>query len=178
MRIITEHDTVTRVTDVPIGCYSRRRLEVDFGLKVQHFDEPRETVDHQWVTSVTQFTAMGMLYSNPGALEISGGQNLDELLDVCARPEAPFTERDVLSLHQIWRRWHLNDMNAACVHMVGDVLVYEEDRYSPGGRRISCSLTVCPETGYTYGKKWLIEPLPGDVEAEVRRLLALAQDGA
>lgn len=165
---------VAGVSDVTIGRFPYHRLEVDFGLSRQ--EGMRETVHHGSAAEPIEFAAMGLLWK--GSSQESGGQNLYELLRIIAarRPEPPFTIDDLASLHRIWKRWHLNAMKAACVHMVGDVVVYEDNGY--GGQRISTKLTVCPETGYRYGTKWLVEPLPDDVLAEVMRLIDLAKGGA
>ncbi|HQW88361.1 MAG TPA: hypothetical protein PK478_00835 [Nitrospira sp.] len=151
------------------------RMEVDFGLR-HHTGREWTTIEHETITDYWEFSASGGVWRNGS--EDTFGQILHRLSDLDPDRLAPSWNKttDVRSLRTIWERWHLNGMKAACAHMTGDVLVYEPDGY--GGQRISCSGTVCPETGYTYGKAWLVEPLPDEVVTEVRRLLALARGGA
>lgn len=151
------------------------RMEVDFGLR-HHTGREWTTIEHETITDYWEFSASGGLWRSGS--EDTFGQILHHLSDLDPDRLAPGWTKvtDVRSLRTIWERWHLNGMKAACAHMTSDVLVYEPDGY--GGQRISCSGTVCPETGYTYGKAWLVEPLPDDVITEVRRLLALARGGA
>ena len=151
------------------------RMEVDFGLR-HHTGREWTTIEHETITDYWEFSASGGLWRSGS--EDTFGQILHHLSDLDPDRLAPGWTKvtDVRSLRTIWERWHLNGMKAACSHMTGDVLVYEPDGY--GGQRISCSGTVCPETGYTYGKAWLVEPLPDEAITEVRRLLALARGGA
>ncbi|TXH09345.1 MAG: hypothetical protein E6R04_08315 [Spirochaetes bacterium] len=175
--------TEDSVKDFPIGRWTADegnlrktgyRMEVDFGLR-HHTGREWTAVEHEPITDWWEFSASGGVWRNGS--ENTFGQNLYHLRDLDPDRLAPgWTKADVRSLRTIWERWHLNGMKAACSHMTGDVLVYEPDGY--GGQRISCSGTVCPETGYTYGKAWLVEPLPDEVVTEVRRLLALARGGA
>jgi hypothetical protein len=57
-------------------------------------------------------------------------------------------------LAEIADRWHLNDMRAACAHMVD----LPDDPTYDARKDITC-----PVTGYRYGTAWLVEPLPVDV---------------
>ena len=176
--------TEDSVKDFPIGRWTADegdlrktgyRMRVDFGLR-HHTGREWTTIEHEVITDYWEFSASGGLWRNGS--EDTFGQMLHYLTKLDPDRLAPGWNKvtDVRSLRTIWERWHLNGMNAACAHMTDDVLVYEPDGY--GGQRISCSGTVCPETGYTYGKAWLVEPLPDDVITEVRRLLALARGGA
>ena len=176
--------TEDSVKDFPIGRWTADegdlrktgyRMRVDFGLR-HHTGREWTTIEHEVITDYWEFSASGGLWRNGS--EDTFGQMLHYLTKLDPDRRAPGWNKvtDVRSLRTIWERWHLNGMNAACAHMTDDVLVYEPDGY--GGQRISCSGTVCPETGYTYGKAWLVEPLPDEVITEVRRLLALARGGA
>ena len=176
--------TEDSVKDFPIGRWTADegdlrktgyRMRVDFGLR-HHTGREWTTIEHEVITDYWEFSASGGLWRNGS--EDTFGQMLHYLTKLDPDRLAPGWNKvtDVRSLRTIWERWHLNGMNAACAHMTDDVLVYEPDGY--GGQRISCSGTVCPETGYTYGKAWLVEPLPDEVITEVRRLLALARGGA
>jgi hypothetical protein len=58
-------------------------------------------------------------------------------------------------LRMTWDRWHLNDMQAGCVHLgkgsaIGD---------------------VCEVSGYKYGHAWLVDPLTLDGALDILRVM-------
>lgn len=64
--------------------------------------------------------------------------------------------------------WHLNDMQAGCIHQQdGPYSIYQNGR-SEINHPIADQ--VCPETGYKYGSAWLYKPVD---PAVVNRLLEL-----
>jgi len=72
----------------------------------------------------------------------------------------------------LWDRWHLNGMRAACIHQADaarDIQAampeYRQDRE----RWEKLSALPCPE-GYRYGSAWLYEPVPAAVLDELRYL--------
>ncbi len=84
----------------------------------------------------------------------SSGQMLDEIpsiVQVWAMPKRQF-----LRIREIWQRWHLNSLHAGCDH---------QRRWGwTAAKNLS---EECPACGYKYGSKWLFEPLPLDIIAEV-----------
>jgi hypothetical protein len=72
----------------------------------------------------------------------------------------------VSELVEIWRRWHLNDMNPGCVH---------QKTGSCDDKEIMSQ--VCSETGYKYGSSWLVEPLPDDVEDQIVKIVKKLDTG-
>lgn len=68
-------------------------------------------------------------------------------------PAAGWDHDTIAELVAYWRRWHLNDMIAACRHMPA---------IAPIG-------TPC-EAGqdYTWGRAWLVEPLPESIANRIR----------
>lgn len=128
-------------------------------------ERPRQTVDHKWVTHEggKELSICGTLYRKgvkTDAAILSAGQNLDDVLTL-TQWQNPWTPDELVELHDIWKRWHLNDMRAGCEHQTK--IVYESSRY---GRRVNINGTTeaneCP-VGYKYGSAWLYEPLPDDV---------------
>ena len=96
---------------------------------------------------------------------------------------------------EIWRRWHLNDMKAACVHQRW--FGWDEKPIDPskptntygthfeGQKSASWNLLgwvrpdehpdglmtkECPVCGYKYGTAWLKEDLPAEIIAEIEAL--------
>jgi hypothetical protein len=127
----------------------REWVTIDFGLQPRSGGQ--QTVDHEWVDEALEFTAAGMIM-------------LAVLVDPTFEPVSPWTAGDVRSLHDLWQRWRLNQMRAACAHM--DL---PDDPSYDARRNI-----VCPVTGYRYGSAWLYEPIPESVIAEIRRLEEVA----
>jgi len=95
----------------------------------------------------------------------NGGQIVDTLTRMNpAKLAEGWTSEDVAALHNVWQRWHLNTMRAACAHQE---VVYEDDH---GQQRPSLDKTPpCPRTGYRYGHAWLTDPLPDEAAEQARR---------
>jgi len=73
-------------------------------------------------------------------------------------------------LLQIWRRWHLNDLRPYCEHQWKLIPYYENelgktffDANNYGHIIKLPDFKWCSRCGYTYGTKWLYEPLPKEV---------------
>jgi hypothetical protein len=60
---------------------------------------------------------------------------------------------------EVWDRWHLNDMRAACEHQRKLGWTWETHPSVP-----------CPECGYKLGSAWLFEAVPDDVIAFLESL--------
>lgn len=100
----------------------------------------------------------------------SVGQNVRRLADVVT-PAPGWTLPAIAELAELWERWHLSHMRAACAHMDVTALVREPDRY--GGSQISSTApeNVCAVTGYRYGSAWLAEPVPAAVLERVAAVM-------
>jgi hypothetical protein len=66
-----------------------------------------------------------------------------------------FDEKIVKRLYDIWKRWHLNDLNSHCIHQ--DKTVHWT----------KCE--PCTVTGYKCGESWLYEPLPEEIVSQLYR---------
>ena len=130
------------------------------------------------VTNANGQTVNGLV-PLPGRLEVSicgevydargrhlhGGQCVDALRRLVQEGSSPgpgLTRADLWRLLELWERWHLNGMRAACAHQRGRGETYTTH---PGA--------ACQDCGYRLGSAWLTEPLPPDVEAfvlDLRRL--------
>lgn len=126
------------------------------------------TTAHEPAERVTRLSISGGVRDGSRRDFASCGQIVDAVAAV--RDFAPgWTAQDVASLVAIWRRWHLNDMRAGCVHVPEP-----EWEDGPYGRQVDLVNTpACPETGYRYGHAWLMDEPPTGVLAEFRRLMAL-----
>ena len=134
-----------------------------FFLRVELRTDDREwqTINHETITGATRLSMSGYGVSPRGSLEyergvFSAGQNYEMLLDI-TQPAEGFTLKDVRRIYEIWRRWHLNDMNSHCAHQDKAV---KWDEVAP-----------CPLTGYKAGSAWLTESLPSEIVEELSNLL-------
>jgi hypothetical protein len=109
----------------------------------------RETVDHQQTTERLRLSFTGVVVGKHGSIANDGawrscGQVTSELYEL-TKLEPGWTVADVAKLIEIWDEWHLNDMNAGCVHQT------------------DFASAPCPVTGYKWGHAWLFKPLPQKV---------------
>lgn len=94
------------------------------------------------------------------------GASRDEFRRI-TKPAKGLTVGEIHRLADLGDKWHLNGMQAGCVHQT---VVWEDHKY---GRRPSLELTpACPLTGYKYGHAWLSEIVPSNVIAELEAFMA------
>ena len=60
-------------------------------------------------------------------------------------------------IEAIWKRWHLNDLHAGCIHQ-------REFEKEPYEKHKGCHCDIC---NYTYGTSWIYEKLPDEIIEEV-----------
>lgn len=109
----------------------------------------RQTFDHHLTTERLRLAFGGTIVGKYGSFPhgrsvVAAGQTTDDLLEI-TELSAGWTIPDVVRLHEIWTAYHLNDMQAGCVHQSGR------------------NPEPCMWTGYRYGSAWLFKPLPFDV---------------
>jgi len=141
-------------------------------IRVEDIDRDLMSVNHEVVPagSTKRLSITGTVWQKGNHWRdgdiVSAGQCDGALLEI-VEPTAPWTLGEIAELHALWKRWHLNDMRAGCVHQTK--IVYENDNY--GGRRVALNETTaandCPMK-YRYGSAWLCEPLPADVIERVQ----------
>lgn len=80
------------------------------------------------------FSASGTLYRGKNCLDrfcISAGQNLDDILEFIKTMDNKKDIKKLLLIHDLWKKYHLNDMHADCEHAINEkeaskkVIVYE-----------------------------------------------------
>ena len=112
------------------------------------------------------------VFSMSGDYGSGGGQIFDH---VKPRTEA---QKELITL---WKKYHLNDMNAGCEHQRalgwGDkkIEVNQEKKYEghvyptehPDGKLTK----PCPECGYSYGSSWLYRALPDGFKETLLKLI-------
>jgi hypothetical protein len=113
------------------------------------YDIQHNPVDEQFVLSIT------------GNMRGGHGQIADYLYDEDTKKVnivqfgEGFDEKIVKRLYDIWKRWHLNDLNPHCIHQ--DKTVHWT----------KCE--PCTVTGYKCGESWLYEPLPEEIVNQLYR---------
>jgi len=70
-----------------------------------------------------------------------------------------------LDLLDIWKRWHLNDMNSACEHQKELGWTYET-HHNP----TTFVGEKCPVCGYKIGSAWLKEDIPYNVLEQITNM--------
>lgn len=79
------------------------------------------------------------------------GQCIDEIASL-------FPTEKNKRIEAIWKRWHLNDFHAGCVHQRS----FEHEPYE------NHKDDVCPICNYKYGTAWIYEELPHEIINEVK----------
>lgn len=133
-------------------------------LELREVRNTGQTVDHAYITSpMTEVSLTGERGSKyaPGRSIQSGGQIREDLAEI-TRPAPGWSLEEIQELAELWERWHLNTMRAACAHMPEDAHARWDRR-----ERVECSAG----SGYTYGSAWLTELVPGDVVDRLRHLM-------
>lgn len=83
---------------------------------------------------------------------VGGGQCYDQLIADFPR------HKQAMRLVQIWKRWHLNDMNAGCEH---------QQKMGWTSNKVG---EPCPTCGYKYGTAWLFEQVPAEIIDELEAM--------
>lgn len=86
------------------------------------------------------------------------------------KPRKGWTPKTVRQLHDVWNRWHLNDMKAGTPaqeeHLRRNPVnaVYPNSHYDAAVASLTAAgLHPDPETGHRYGSEWLREEVPSEV---------------
>lgn len=123
------------------------------------------------------FTACGNVWNRIHTDIIAGGQCLDSILESLPSLKA---NKKYMEIVRLWKRWHLNDMNAGTVDQMQAI---EKESERQGKRYLdyesacnylkAINLYEVEYNGepYKYGHKWIYEPIDqNDLEA-IKRLI-------
>jgi hypothetical protein len=144
------------------------RVYVRVEFRHHTFETEHETIDHAPIDAVTELSISGHRKRYRTNVEDGGGQNRDDLRAV-TRPAPGWTLEELSELADLWQRWHLNAMKAACAHQ----MAAEVPEGTPWDQRtgyVLANTPACPETGYRYGHAWLVEQIPPAVVNQLYRL--------
>lgn len=138
---------------------------VDYN-KTGYFNEV--TIEYSLIDG--RFSASGNIWMSTKRDIISGGQNLDEIGSLF--PDNELVQRIV----SIWRKWHLNDMNAGSprqTEFLEKLNLPNYDHYNVAKEKLK-EAGLDPDESfvyegkpYSYGSAWLKVELPQSVIEEI-----------
>jgi len=129
-----------------------------FYLHLEIKNEQREgvTVEHEPIKNYQRLSLTGEVIGYRKRNAYNFGQ-IENRLHEITEPANGLTLAGVARIFQIWKEWHLNDMQSHCIH---------QDSATKWDEVEPCSLT-----GYKAGSAWLVKPLSAEVIAEIKNLL-------
>lgn len=146
----------------------RKKIEIG---KVDYEGKGKvNSVDIEYSLVDGRFSASGNIWLSSKKDIISGGQNLDEIAELF--PSNELVQRIV----QVWKKWHLNDMNAGSPRQTE----FLEKLDLPNYNHYEVAKEKLKEAGldpdesffyqgkpYSYGSAWLSVEIPSDVVSEI-----------
>jgi len=161
---LSTQETIYKKDNIKIGKLKTNefaRIEVEITKHVC----PRlrkKTVDHKKVTEYLALSIVGDVYTSNGTI-LGCGQILDEINPNNIKKFAKgMNAAKLADIIRIWDEWHLNDLNAACIHQESFILPPTLNTYKDWKECAAKETAKCPK-GYAYGSAWLLRPLPQDV---------------
>jgi hypothetical protein len=122
------------------------RMFVEITLKSTN--RAQETTDHRSVKGGQRISITGFVIEHGRRNASAAGQCIDDVASV-TEPAPGWTRKDIATLIEVWREWHLNDMKAGCIHSEN-----------------------CPD-GYRIGSAWLYKEPTDDALRKIKALQAL-----
>ena len=120
-----------------------------------------QTTEHDPISAWTRISITGHV-TEKYCREWSQGGQIESVLERIKDFAPGWNNPKVQHLAAIWRRWHLNDVQAGCAHM--DL---------PADASYDARKDIrCPVTGYKYGSAWLVLP-EADTQEAIARLREL-----
>lgn len=104
--------------------------------------------DRLSITGVEGPLPSGNCRGGAGQIRIDG----DETHFSITRYSHGWNETTVKALMDIWKKWHLNDMHAECIHQEEKGIKYNDDPKN-----------VCDVCGYKIGSGWTFRDVPESV---------------
>lgn len=158
-----------------VDYYGRGRKVNAVDIKVEIRNKPGAT---DWdtiekVNNVPELSMSGSIWDGRHYDNVSGGQNLDEILYFFPG------NKKLKRLVDIWEEYHLNDMRAGTKRQTEAIkqagsrhLNYDE------AVQLLMSKGLYIDNGYKYGSAWLYQPIPKEIIAEVKQLVEDLSSGS
>lgn len=168
----------------------RFHVFADLSYTAENSDHEHETTSHEKTTRIERiaasFTIIEARYGItakrnsasdfPDRYWVTAGQiPAEDRVILDADRSSKLSAEDLALINDTWERWHLNDMQAGCVHMpsyaelAATVAALPDPpmKYGrPDTTGWALSNVVCPVTGYKWGHSWLYSQPPADVVAK------------
>lgn len=133
-------------------------LEMKIKLK-NGKERNKQTINHEPAGWYLTLSICGHAWDQRRRDHAYSGQIYDELNDQNIK-EYLIPSEKLAYIVGIWKRWHLNDLKAGCIHQ-------KEFNCNENWEEQSKRETdKCPQ-GYAYGSAWLVEPLPLEIVGEL-----------
>ena len=128
------------------------------------------TTDTEPIKEYYTFSASANIWQGNNRDIDAGGQMVDEAASYF--PENEIAQR----LKEIWEKYHLNDLNAGTEKQSNCLDEYKkvnpEWRYEyTAACTILEEVDLLEDSGYKYGSKWLVRPIPETIVEEIKELL-------
>lgn len=144
----------------------QRHLTVSVDIRVERLEREERYPDihHEERIVPLNFSLLWSIWRPDGKDCVAAGPGARGVMEVVqqGKPAEGFTRANLRALAALAERWHRNDMRTACAH---------QKVVTRGGRTTA---DMCRESGYRYGERWLLEPLPAGFMATLSGLLAPA----
>lgn len=145
---------------------------IDVELKLEDKKTNWETLDRENGAIVCSMS--GLIKNANTGRDISGGQNLDEIAKMFPQ------NKDLQELVSYWKEYHLNDMEAGTIRQTKAI-----DEWLSKGNRYDYSkaleylksIDLDEDRGYSYGSKWLYQPIPKNVVERIVELTNKLSEG-
>lgn len=120
----------------------------------------KQTINHEPALWYLTLSIRGHAWDARRKDHAYSGQIYDELNDQNIK-EYLIPSEKLAYIVGIWKRWHLNDLKAGCIHQ-GSVNANDPEWTEKADKETK----KCP-VGYGYGSAWLVEPLPLEIVGEI-----------
>ena len=107
------------------------------------------------------FSVSGAIWNHIATDIYEGGQILDRILK-----HFPDNKR-LARLVEIWKKYHLNDMNAGTPKQEQALEIINDGSYSENCDYLE-SIGLLEDNGYVYGSGWLYQELPKSIVKEIK----------
>lgn len=100
----------------------------------------------------------------------NNGQNIEEIKDLISNnKELLITKEDLQTIVDIWKEWHLNDMNAGTEKQTN--FIDEWKKSNKYDYSLVCEVlkkvNLYEDNNYKYGNGWLIKPITEDIITKI-----------
>lgn len=152
-----------------VGTKANNEVTVNISLQVKD----RQVIDYdtlQPIVNAPVFSVSGDIWNSRKTDIECGGQCLDTILRII--PHNSKFKR----IHELWKQYHLNDMQPGTKKQVAAVKKWREDTNIHGwAYSEECSylrsINLFEDNGIKWGHQWLYMPIPVEILAEIETII-------